>query len=692
MGQVPLVNLLPPVLPRALDNLLDPEQRPGLEATEHFMSWLRFGISAAGAAASLLALPRGVVPTGPWELLVMVAFVYSIPNIFIRPGRPTRWTRGRILLNTILDFVLVTAALAITGGVSSGFIWLYALAIVGNVLRYGESAGALAAGGSMLSLAGIVLWQGADPNEIVSALMPHLGFFWVVYLMVAYLSRYATRMERVARKGTQLMEAIGRIGVPVNLAGNVALALQAVCEEITILFDVDHVFIWLVQGNEVVGAAATGPAKEEFLTLRRPIDDEHLLGASIVRERRPLYVNNLQGYADGLDSRIARAHGILAVAGIPLIHGDASVGAMILGDSRHANRFRQEDLAPAMLLGNLAATALYHASMHDQLRQAYTRTLETLGEALDARDTYTGGHSLRIARYADMIARQVGCPPEMIDHIRTAAVLHDVGKIGIPDSILLKPGRLNEREMEIMRSHSLIGARLLRTAGFPEDVVTIVRHLHEHYDGWGYPERLRGEAIPLGSRVLAVADAYEAMTSDRIYRPALHQDDALTELARFSNIQFDPGIVDAFIAVYESGASRLPVDEEPGAMPEPAGVFATLTRSLLERFGHFAGDGLVSAVVDRLRAQAEGQGWILRVENGALDVGTPDRQAATDARRQVLAWLLTDLEHAGGQRLAIHLLTETVESLPPAAREVYRGLLDPTPMGEFEEAVSGLVR
>jgi putative nucleotidyltransferase with HDIG domain len=466
----------------------------------------------------------------------------------------------------------------------------------------------------------------------------------------------------------------------VGLAGNVALALQAVCEEITSLFDVDHVFIWLVVGNEIVGAAATGPARDEFLTLRRPIDDEHLLGARIVRERRPLYVNNLQGYADGTDSRIARAHGIQAVAGIPLIHGGAPVGAMLLGDSRHATRFREEDLAPAMLLGNVAATALYHASMHDQLRQAYTRTLETLGEALDARDTYTGGHSLRIARYANIIAHQIGCPPEIIDHIRTAALLHDVGKIGIPDSILLKPGRLNEREMEIMRSHSLIGARLLRTAGFPDEVVAIVRHLHEHYDGWGYPGGLRGDAIPLGSRILAVADAYEAMTSDRIYRPALAPEDALAELARFSNIQFDPRVVDAFIAAHRSGADRVSEDEEPQEVIDPGLVFAILTRSLLQRFGHFAGDGMVRTVVDRLRARAEAQGWILREMDGALDLVTTDRAAAADARRHLLAWLLTELEQAGGQRLATHLLAETVETLAPAARDAYRVLLSPEPM------------
>jgi putative nucleotidyltransferase with HDIG domain len=671
------VSLLPPVLQRLIDNLLDPDARPGLEATEHFMSWLRFGLSAGGAGLYLTAWSGSGPANLRWWTLALTAFLYSIPSILIRPGRPTRWTRLRILVNTVLDFVLVTVAVTISGGMDSGYTWLFALTIIGNVLRYGEASGALTAGCSMVAFAGIVLWQGAPAAGVLPALMSRVGSFWVLYFMVAYLSRYAMRMERVARKGAQLMEAIGRIGVPVNLAGNIALALQAVCEEITIMFDVDHVFIWLVQSGEIVGAAATGENREEFLTLRLPLGDPELLAAQVVRERRPLYLNNLPHHGEGLDARLARAHGLVAVAGIPLIHGDAPVGAMLLGDSRRANRFREEDLAPAMLLANLAATALYHASMHDQLRQAYDRTLETLGEALDVRDTYTGGHSLRIAHYAELIARQAGCEPETIEHIRTAAMLHDIGKIGIPDSVLLKPAGLNEREMEMMKSHSLIGARLLRIAGFPDDVVTIVRHLHEHYDGWGYPAGLKGDAIPLGSRILAVADAYEAMTSDRIYRTALGSDEALAELYRFGGIQFDPDIVAAFTAAYDAHLRGARTDHGAAAHAEPAGVFSVVAGGLLERFGQFAGPGLVDAIVDRLSALSGRQGWTLTWHDGRIAVEAPERQVLPEARREILTWIITEIENLGGRRIAMHLLAEIVDALPSQARDIYQIMLAP---------------
>jgi putative nucleotidyltransferase with HDIG domain len=654
--------------------LLDPTLRPGLEATEHFMSWLRFGITAAAAGTALVTFPVARPAVGLWELLVAVAFLYSVPHIFIRPGRPTAWTRLRILLNTVLDFVLAAAAVATSGGAGSPYTWVLGLVIVGNVLRYGEAAGALAVAGSMLALALMTLQGGLAPGAVVPELVARLGFFWVLYLMVAYLSRYATRMEQVAHKGTRLMEAIGRIGVPVKLAGNVAMALQAVCEEIPRLFDVDHVFIWLVHGDEIVGSAATGPARDALLALRRPIADPHLLAARVVRERRPVLVHHLPGAGDHPDAALARAYGLRGAVGIPLIHGEASVGAMVLADSRHPARFRDEDLPPAMLLGNLAATALYHASMHDQLRAAYHRTLETLSEAIDVRDVYTGGHSLRIARHAELIARALGCDEQTREHIRTAALLHDVGKIGIPDSILLKPGRLSEPEMETMRSHSLIGARLLRTAGFPEEVVQIVRHLHEHVDGWGYPGRLAGEAVPLGSRILAVADAYEAMTSHRVYRPAMEPQEAIAELRRCAGAQFDPAVVDAFVRVHEEHLVPAPTGELTAERTAPADIFALMAGGLLDRFAQFAGEELARAIVQRVHSQAERSGWTVTWRPGALDVRADHRHLSPEARRQVLHWVLVDIERLGGRRLALHLLHEVEQALSPEAREAYRGV------------------
>lgn len=235
-----------------------------------------------------------------------------------------------------------------------------------------------------------------------------------------------------------------------------------------------------------------------------------------------------------------------------------------------------------------------------------------------------------------------------------------------------------------MKSHSLIGARLLRTAGFPDDVVSIVRHLHERYDGQGYPGGLKGEQIPLGSRILAVADTYEAMTSDRIYRAALSAEDAIAELTLYSGVQFDPAVVDAFVSIHYSLASGEEQREETPGVATPAAVFASVAGYLLTRFGEFAGSQVVSTIVDRLAVNARHRNWVVGREDQKLHVQTAERQTGLEARRQILTWLLDGIEDLGGRRIAFHLLTEAVEHLSPSAREVYRVLLSP---GATEEAV-----
>ncbi len=148
---------------RAIDAVLDPERRPGLEATEHFMSWLRFGITAFAAAIYLLPTQYSRPVAGNWKIVVALAFLYAVPHIFIQPARSTRWTRLRILANTAIDFLLIAAAVYVTGGEAGRFTWLFPLAIIGNVLRYGDMGGALTAGASMLAYGGIIVLQGAPP-------------------------------------------------------------------------------------------------------------------------------------------------------------------------------------------------------------------------------------------------------------------------------------------------------------------------------------------------------------------------------------------------------------------------------------------------------------------------------------------------------------------------------------------------
>jgi diguanylate cyclase (GGDEF)-like protein len=178
-------------------------------------------------------------------------------------------------------------------------------------------------------------------------------------------------------------------------------------------------------------------------------------------------------------------------------------------------------------------------------RAARYRAAASLAKAVDARDAYTGSHSERVSELAARIARRLGLDDAQVELTRLAASLHDLGKLAIPEEILRKPGALNESERLVLQRHPQIGHRMLESLGV-EPLAEWVLHHHERWDGSGYPNRLRGDEIPLGARIIFVADAYDAMTSERVYRDPLASRDALAEIERCAGTQFDPAIVDAF--------------------------------------------------------------------------------------------------------------------------------------------------
>jgi response regulator RpfG family c-di-GMP phosphodiesterase len=186
-----------------------------------------------------------------------------------------------------------------------------------------------------------------------------------------------------------------------------------------------------------------------------------------------------------------------------------------------------------------------------RIERAYDETLEALGAALDLRDTETAGHSRRVSLYCLEIARAIGCTNDQLKTIARGSYLHDIGKIGIPDSVLLKQGKLTPEEMAIMQTHVRIGYELLSRIPFLSSASEIVLAHQERYDGAGYPQGIVGEEIPLGARIFAVADTLDAMTSDRPYRQALPFETAREEIIRESGKQFDPDVVRVFLSLPE---------------------------------------------------------------------------------------------------------------------------------------------
>lgn len=190
------------------------------------------------------------------------------------------------------------------------------------------------------------------------------------------------------------------------------------------------------------------------------------------------------------------------------------------------------------------------AQLVKQLEHTYQSTLSALGSALDARDHETAGHSARVTALAVKIAKRFGLKDSQLKFIRWGALIHDIGKIGVADAILRKPGALNDAEWVEMRRHPEIGYAMLKNILFLRPALDLVRHHHERYDGKGYPLGLVGETIPLAARIFAVADTYDAMTSDRPYRKARSHEDAMAEIRQLAGAQFDPRVVAAFLEVF----------------------------------------------------------------------------------------------------------------------------------------------
>ena len=194
---------------------------------------------------------------------------------------------------------------------------------------------------------------------------------------------------------------------------------------------------------------------------------------------------------------------------------------------------------------------------YDKLEQAYMESIQTVRFTVEAKDTYTRGHSDRVSEYSVLIGEKLGLSEEDIRRLRIGGLFHDVGKIGVPDNILQKNGKLTDDEYSEIKNHPSIGAHILSTASIFKDIIPIVKHHHERYDGNGYPSRLKGEDIPYLARIAAIADAFDAMTSKRVYRDSLSIDIVISEIEKNKGTQFDPQIADAFLDILNNTPEKI---------------------------------------------------------------------------------------------------------------------------------------
>lgn len=221
--------------------------------------------------------------------------------------------------------------------------------------------------------------------------------------------------------------------------------------------------------------------------------------------------------------------------------------------NKRASDFDGGDLELVTALSNQVAVAIENARLFDELRETFYAIVNSLAETIEKRDPYTRGHTNRVMKYSLAIGNALGLTKGEMERLELAAILHDIGKIGIRDNVLLKNERLTPEEFDIIQGHVLYGAQILEHIKQLNDVVPGVKYHHEKFDGTGYPERLQGADIPLAARIIAVADTFDAMVTDRPYRKGLSFQTAFDELKRCAGTQFDAQAVDAFLEAYGKG-------------------------------------------------------------------------------------------------------------------------------------------
>ena len=353
--------------------------------------------------------------------------------------------------------------------------------------------------------------------------------------------------QRRSNERQQLLEQIGR-HLQQTLDTDVLIPL--ILEEVNKAIEAEAQSLWLL--NAETGMIhchfATGPGGEAIKKVIVPLG-LGIVGSSVANQTAIMIEdaqNNEQVYKAADQQTGFVTHSLLCV---PLVRQGRAIGAIEAVNKRGGGLFAKADLELLRNIADSAALSIENARLYAELAASYDGTLDALTAALDLRDRATEGHSRRVVEYTARLARQMGLPEAEISKICRGALIHDIGKIGVPDAILLKPGLLDPEERLIMEKHPVAGYEMLLGVPYLAKEIPIVLAHQEHWDGTGYPFGLVGDEIPLGARLFAIADTFDALTSDRPYRLSRSFEDALDIIRAGAGTQFDPKAVAAFLSV-----------------------------------------------------------------------------------------------------------------------------------------------
>ena len=344
------------------------------------------------------------------------------------------------------------------------------------------------------------------------------------------------------RKKIERLEHLMEITKFVNSTLNLETLLDRMLEIFTNVLNAEAGSILLLdeEKDELFFAAATGEKKDSIKNIRVPIG-EGVVGW-VAREDKPVLIADAQNdprFFKQADQKTKfKTKTIVAV---PLKTKEKLIGVVEILNKKDG-LFNEEDLNLLEALSNQAAVAIENAKLYENLKTLFLNTVKSLAAAIETKDIYTRGHSERVTQYSLIIARKLGMDSSEIEKLRLAALLHDIGKIGIDESILRKPAKLSPSEFEEIKKHPIYAANILESIPQLHEIIPVIKHHHERFDGNGYPDGLKGEKIPYLARIIAIADTFDAMSSDRPYRKALPVQVCLQEILNCSGTQFDPNI------------------------------------------------------------------------------------------------------------------------------------------------------
>ncbi len=383
--------------------------------------------------------------------------------------------------------------------------------------------------------------------------------------------------RRLYRKHTQLQH-LGEIGRHLTAIMETPAVLNMITAKAIQLLHCEAGSLLLVDeaNAELVFQVAIGPAGAQLIETRLPMNRG--IAGTVARTGVPLIVNDAQTdprHDETIDTLTAQVTRSLLC--VPLTSNDHTIGVLEVMNKSDGTPFDEEDAEALAGFAVQSTIALENARLYSDLKRAFRDTVRVIANAVEARDPHTAGHSERVTLISLEIAKELGWTREQQEVLEIGALLHDIGKIGVEDSILQKPSPLTEEEYAAMKQHPVLGARVIESVNILRPVLPYILYHQEHYDGRGYPFGLHGKEIPIEGRLLAVVDSLDAMTSDRPYHQAMTLDGALAEILRHRGTQFDPDVVDALLRLSKKRKltpllSSAPVSSAPlpfSTVPEP---------------------------------------------------------------------------------------------------------------------------